>query len=220
MDRNLITHRIRDVSGNLSRLNNNLHAMNSLDIQRYPDNYETISTEAALRAEKIACQLRSLLYASTGIPKEEYLVKAGEAHGIEIHTDDGILEITLPRLLPRKKSKQSSLFMLDPLGAALAKYTTENTVHRFRECVVCISHVYDHELPDWCLLDYDNLQQKQLLDMIALYVMMDDSGLLCDAYNTTELGEKDCTRIYIMEKNRFSGWLLQRENALKTISDF
>ena len=114
MDRNLITHRIRDVSGNLSRLNNNLHAMNSLDIQRYPDNYETISTEAALRAEKIACQLRSLLYASTGIPKEEYLVKAGEAHGIEIHNDDGILEITLPRLLPRKKSKQSSLFMLDP----------------------------------------------------------------------------------------------------------
>ena len=198
MDRNMITHRIRDVSGNIARLNSNLHAMNSLDIQRYPDNYETLSTEAALRAEKIACQLRSLLYASTGIPKEEYLVKAGEAHGIDIHDDDGILEITLPRLLPRKKSKQSSLFMLDPLGAALAKYTTENTVQRFRECVVCISHVYDHELPDWCLLDYDNLQQKQLLDLIALYVMLDDSGVLCDAYNTTELGEKDCTRIYIM----------------------
>lgn len=220
MDRNMITHRIRDVSGNIARLNSNLHAMNSLDIQRYPDNYETISTEAALRAEKIACQLRSLLYASTGIPKEEYLVKAGEAHGIEIHNEDGILAITLPRLLPKKKSKQSSLFMLDPLGAALAKYTTENTIHRFRECVVCISHVYDHEMPDWCLLDYDNLQQKQLLDMIALYVMMDDSGLLCDAYNTTELGEKDCTRIYVMEKKRFSGWLLQRENALKNISDF
>lgn len=46
----------------------------------------------------------------------------------------------------------------------------------FRECVVCISHVYDHELPDWCLLDYDNLQQKQILDTIALYVMADDSG--------------------------------------------
>lgn len=68
MDRNMITHRIRDVSGNLGRLNSNLHAMNSLDIQRYPDNYETISTEAALRAEKIACQLRSLLYASTSRP--------------------------------------------------------------------------------------------------------------------------------------------------------
>ena len=90
----------------------------------------------------------------------------------------------------------------------------------FRECVVCISHVYDHELPDWCLLDYDNLQQKQILDAIALYVMADDSGLLCDAYNTTELGDKDGTRIYIMEKGRFAGWLSGREKDLKSISDF
>ena len=194
--------------------------MNSLDIQRYPDNYETISTEAALRAEKIACQLRSLLYASTGIPKQEYLALAGEVHEIEIHAEEGILSITLPRLLPKKKSRQSSLFLLDPLGTALAKYTAEHSLPRFRDCVICITHVYDHELPDWCLLDYDNMQQKQLLDMIALYVMEDDSGLLCDAYNTTELGDKDCTRIYIMEKNRFSVWLLQREKALKNISDF
>ena len=91
---------------------------------------------------------------------------------------------------------------------------------RFRECVVCISHVYDHELPDWCLLDYDNLQQKQILDTIALYVMADDSGLLCDAYNTTEPGDKDGTRIYIMEKGRFAGWLSGREKELKSISDF
>lgn len=220
MDRKMITHRIGDVLSNLSRLTNNLYAMDSLDIQRYPDNYETISTEAALRAEKIACQLRSLLYASTNIPKEEYLAKAGETQGIEISHEDGILSVTMPRLLPKKKSKQSSLFLLDPLGAALAQYAKENTMPRFRECVVCISHVYDHELPDWCLLDYDNLQQKQLLDMITLYVMVDDSGLLCDAYNTTELGERDCTRVYIMEKSCFTRWLLQRENDLKSISDF
>ena len=60
MDRNMITHRIRDVSGNLARLNSNLHAMNSLDIQRYPDNYETISTEAALLSKQkqrlLSCQ--------------------------------------------------------------------------------------------------------------------------------------------------------------------
>ena len=86
--------------------------------------------------------------------------------------------------------------------------------------MICLSHVYDHELRDWCLFDYDNLQQKQILDAIALHVMMDDSGLLCDAYNTTELGNKDCTRIYIMEKKRFAGWLADREKQLQTISDF
>lgn len=191
MDRKVISRRISDIQDSLSRLHNNICAMDSLDIQRYPENYETMSTEAALRAEGIACQLRSLLYASTSLPKSEYLVKAGEVHGIEIHYEKGILKITLPRLLPKKKMRQSSLFLLDPLHRALEQYARDHPLPHFRECVVCISHVYDHELPDWCLLDYDNLQQKQLLDTIALYVMADDTGLLCDAYNTTELGDKD-----------------------------
>lgn len=220
MDRKIISRRIADIQNNLSRLNNNICAMDSLDIQRYPENYETMSTEAALRAEGIACQLRSLLYASTSVQKTEYLVQAGEAHGIEVRFKDGILEVAMPRLLPKKKTRQSSLFLIDPLHAVLGQYIKEHPLPRFQECVVCISHVYDHELPDWCLLDYDNLQQKQILDTIALYVMADDSGLLCDAYNTTELGDKDGTRIYIMEKGRFAGWLSGWEKDLKSISDF
>lgn len=54
----------------------------------------------------------------------------------------------------------------------------------------------------------------------ACFVCNACSGLLCDAYNTTEQGEKDCTRIYIMEKSRFGKRLLERENQLKNISDF
>lgn len=220
MNRTMIAHRIGEVLDDLSRLNSHICAMGSLDIQRYPENYETLSTEAALRAEKVTCKLRNLLYASAGISKQEYLVQAGDVQGIEICYEDGILEITLPRLLPKKRGKQSSLFLSDPLHAALEHYATQHSLPHFRECVVCIVHIYDHELPDWCLLDYDNLQQKQILDTIALHVMMDDSGLLCDAYNTTELGEKNATCICIMEKSRFSEWLSKREKPPKSISDF
>jgi len=220
LDRKIISRRIADIRDNLSRLNSNVCAMDSLDIQRYPENYEAMSTEAALRAEGIACQLRSLIYASTNVRKPEYLLKAGGAQGIEISYEDGILEIALPRLLPKKKARQSSLFLNDPLHAVLGKYAEEVRLPKFRECVVCVSHVYDHELPDWCLLDYDNLQQKQLLDTVALYVMEDDSGLLCDAYNTTELGDKDGTRIFVMGKDAFPEWLRMRGKQLKSISDF
>ena len=220
MDRKMISAQVGEILDSLSRLHNNICAMDTMDIQRYPENYEVISTEAALRAERIACRLRNLLSASTGVPKKEYLLKAGEEHGIEIGYADGIFEVTLPRLLPKKKTRQSSLFLTEPLHAALEQYAGEHPTPRFRECVICISHVYGHDLPDWCLLDYDNLQQKQILDTIALYVMADDSGLLCDAYNTTELGDKDGTRIYIMEKGRFAGWLSGREKDLKSISDF
>ena len=220
MDRKMISAQIGEILNSISRLNNNICAMDTLDIQRYPENFEVISTEAALRAEKIACKLRNLLFASTGVPKREYFLKASQEHGIEIIYEDGVLEVTLPRLLSKKKTRQSSLFLTEPLHAALEQYVEEHPTPRFRECVICISHVYGHDLPDWCLLDYDNLQQKQILDTVALYVMLDDSGLLCDAYNTTEQGEKDCTRIYVMEKGRFGKWLLEREKQLKNISDF
>ena len=68
--------------------------------------------------------------------------------------------------------------------------------------------------------DYDNLEEKQLLDLLSTFVMADDTGLLCDAYNTTELGEQDCTKIFVMEKQRFPQWLAERKGGLKTISDF
>lgn len=50
--------------------------------------------------------------------------------------------------------------------------------------------------------------------------MTDDSGLFCDAYHTTELGNRDCTILAIMEKKEFPGWLTEAENRSNSISDF
>jgi len=50
--------------------------------------------------------------------------------------------------------------------------------------------------------------------------LTDDNGLLCDAYNTTELGEEDCTRLFLMDSTQFPAWLAERQNGVKSISDF
>ena len=84
---------------------------------------------------------------------------------------------------------------------------------------VCFSHIYSRELSPNRVRDYDNLELKQLLDVIATFVMEDDTGLLCDAYNMTEIGDSDCTRVSVMDKERFQGWLSDRENRLRSISD-
>lgn len=194
--------------------------MNTADLQRYPDNYEVLSTDAALRAERIACRLRHLIYSTTSIKKEEYLSSAGTMQGIEIRYEDKIMEITLPSLLPKRKQRQSTEFLLDPFHFALSRYAGSHPMPRFQHCVVCFSHVYCQELPERRVRDYDNLELKQLLDVAASFIMVDDSGLLCDAYNTTELGETDCTRISIMAQERFPSWLAKRQNSLKSISDF
>ena len=84
MDRKLISHRIGSILDDISRLSNALYALDTTDIQRYPDNYETLSIDAALRAERIACRLRHLIYSSTTIRKGDYLKSAGATHGIRI----------------------------------------------------------------------------------------------------------------------------------------
>lgn len=220
MERKIISKRIGEILDDISRLSNALYAMDTTDIQRYPDNYEILSTDAALRSEKIACRLRHLIYASTSIKKSEYLNSAGVIHGIQIECQNGNMEITLPCLLPKRKQWQSTEFLLDPLFFTLSQYADSNTIPKYRHCVVCFSHVYDRSLSTRRIRDYDNLELKQILDVISTFVMVDDGGLLCDAYNTTELGETDCTRVSIMDKDSFPGWLAERENRLESIKDF
>lgn len=220
MERKIISKRIGSILDDLSRLNNALYAMDTTDIQRYPDNYEVLSMDAALRAESVACRLRHLIYASTSIRKAEYLTSAQSAHGIEIACEEGVLSVSLPSLLPKRRQRQNTEFLLDPLYFAMEQYARENTLPHYRDCVVCFTQVYDQSLPTRRVRDYDNLEEKQLLDVLATFVMTDDCGLLCDAYNTAVLGDKDCTRISIMEKARFPLWISEQENHLKAISDF
>lgn len=220
MERRIISQRIAGILDDINRLSNALYAMDTTDIQRYPDNYEVLSTDAALRSEKIACRLRHLIYSTTSIKKAEYLNSAGVIHGIEIRHEDGVIEVTLPSLLPKRKQRQSTEFLLDPFYFTLSQYTEAHPLPKFTDCVVCFSHVYSQELPARRVRDYDNLELKQLLDVLSTFIMADDSGILCDAYNTTELGEKDCTRIFVMDKSKFPGWLSEREEGLKSISDF
>lgn len=219
MDKAALSQRISSILADISRLNNALYALNLTDIQRYPDNYEVLSTDAALRAERIACRMRHLVYATTTVKKEEYLTSAAVMQGIEIQNCGGVLEITLPSLLPKRRQRKSAEYLLDPFIAALTQYAKSNPLPRLRHCVVCFSHVYCRDLPERRIRDYDNLELKKFLDVAASFVLTDDSGLLCDAYNTTELGDADCTRISIMDSRLFPDWLDARQTALQSISD-
>ena len=179
-----------------------------------------LTTDAALRSELIACRMRHLLYGSTTTRKETYLASAGVVQGIRIQAQENMMEITLPCLLPKRKQRQSTEFLIDPLYFTLSQYSDNNELPKFRQCVVCFSHIYSEKFHNRRVRDYDNLELKQLLDVLSTFIMVDDTGLLVDAYNTTEIGEADCTRISVMAKEDFPKWLNEREKSLKTISDF
>lgn len=219
MNRALLSKRISSLLAEVSRLNNALCAMNTMDLQRYPENYELLSTDAALRAEQIACRMRHLVYGFTTVQKHEYLTSAANVLGITITAQPGLVEITLPGLLPKKKQR-SAEYLTDPLEQALGQFTREHPCSRFDSCVICFCHIYAESGGRGRIRDYDNLEMKQLLDIVCAYLMEDDTGLLCDVYNTTELGEEDTTKLFVMDRDLFSGWLEQRQNVLESVSDF
>lgn len=220
MEPEQLENRMETILEEISRLAGNVCVMKALDVRRHPERYEELSTQAALAAEKIACRLRSLVYATTRMPKRKYLVRAGKAHGIGISETDGVLQITLPCLLPKKRSRVSGLFLNDPLHTALEQYAAHRTAPRFRECTVCFCYGYENDAFSLPVSDYDNLQQKQILDTVALHLMTDDNGRFCDVYCTTGRSDQSCTQIFLMEQERFPAWLAEREKRRKNISEF
>lgn len=213
MDRKFISQRVGDALEEISRLTSALYAMNMTDIQRYPENYELLSMDAALRGEKLACGLRNLVFPSPGkLTQAAYLRAAGRTQGIHVELEKGTVTITLPGLLPKRKSGQDMDFLLNPLYFTLAdlEENAQDFPH-FERCTICFVHVYDQKLSVSRIRDYDNLELKQILDVACSFFLTDDSGCFCDQYQTTEMGESDATMLYIMENDCFSEWLAKRK---------
>ncbi len=180
---------------------------------RLPGNFKFLLKDTALTSEQITRRLRHLLYLATDIRRPEYLIEAEKQLDMTVNEHDGIVELTFPGLVPKAKSWKSSEYLTDPAYFMIERYLGTHQIHRFDECTVCFIHEYDKSLGIGRVLDYDNTEQKQLLDVVATFFLKDDGGLHCDAYHTTVLGEKDITRILIMSKEQFSKWLSSRYDS-------
>ena len=220
MNKYTLSSRLSRIQEELPKLSSTITAMKITDTELYSKNYEELSLDAAIRAERVACSLRNLIFAANLVERPVLMDLTAEEHGITIcHSHDRV-EITLPGLMPKRIKRVNTTFLTEPLYHCLEKYSKEHTLPHFKECVVCFSHVFDRSLPSRRVRDYDNLECKQILDTAASFLMTDDSGLYCDAYHTTEFGDCDCTILTIMETSAFPGWLKELKNKGFTISDF
>lgn len=219
MDRKILAGCLTSISDDIRRLNAVIFAMESTNVSRFPENYSSMSVDAARRAEWIALRLRHLVYALPFTWKKDYLPQAANTMGIKIEQQEGMYEITLPGLMPKRKSGRGTEYIIDPLMAALEQYGKEHSIMRFPHYTVCFVMVYDRTLPERRIRDYDNLELKAVLDAAASYLMVSDSGLLCDAYHSTEWGEVDCTRMFIMDSRRYPQWYAERRERLRMAAD-
>ena len=186
---------------------------NTLDAALFPGEYLSLYTKAALLCEEATCLLRNSLYSISKSPQETYLSHAASVHGIQISFEDGIVQIIFPSSLPKVRGRHSKQFMFEPLNAALSQFRKTVPIAKYKHCTICIQHVYDATLSERMIFDYDNLEQKQLLDTLAAHLLTDDNALLCDVYHTSFASDRNRTNIYIMEKEHFLSWLFSQKTA-------
>ena len=215
MNTKTVFDRLQSIDDEVQKLHNTIFALKTTDIQAYADKYEELSISAALRSERIACQLRNLVYTTTDTGKKDYLKQAAAVQGIKISFSNSVLSITMPGLLPKRKLRTNTAFLHEPYKLPVQTYGSEHSIRLYKS----FSQIYDQSLSLQRIRDYDNLEFKQILDTIASYVLVDDTGLFCDSYHTTELGNYDHTVIFVMEPEIFPGWLKNRKSSIKTISE-
>ena len=102
-----IYQRLEKLEGELQKLTNTVYALKVTDIQNYDKNFEELSVSAALRAERIACQMRNLVCPALSPNQAAYLPKAATSSMVilaawlsdsktirRLEPCDGILSIT------------------------------------------------------------------------------------------------------------------------------
>ncbi len=69
MNRYTLSSRLTRIQEEIPKLSNTIDAMRITDTEVYGKNYEELSMDAALRAERIACSLRNLIFAANLLEK-------------------------------------------------------------------------------------------------------------------------------------------------------
>ena len=162
MNPDVLLNRIRLEQRGLIDIHKKLYEMEHL--LPAPDQMQFAKTaeSAALLSEKSTARLRNMFFSVSNEPPIYYYPKAAEVQGIRVWASDNYLRVLLPALLPDKKKRDGCKFLLLPLQAALVQ---SGPLPHFSDCVICVEHIYDHNLPIKAVRDYDNLELKAPFDI-------------------------------------------------------
>ena len=174
--------------------------------------------DAALQLEEISEKLvlfTRRLPAYTGSPVAESAVENCMAESIPVEigfTAEGWFALRIPALLP-KKASGSADYVRSFLYPAMRRFFQAQPPVRYRDCVLVYRHVYGRDRPERRYRDHDNIEINMVSDIVALYVMPDDSPKVCSHYYCSVSGADDRTEVYVVPKEDFPLWLVTERAA-------
>ncbi len=173
---------------------------NALELERLSETY-TLSTRE--------------LPQDFGIPKAVDAVEeiVTESFPCEIgYTKEGWFRLVMPMLLPKKSRTSSVDYIRGSLYPQMYDYFRKHRIERLRDCVIIFRHVYDKNTPQYRKRDHDNIEVKQVTDIVAWFTMTDDGPDICRHYYCSASGSQNRTEVYVVPKLEFPFWMILFEN--------
>jgi len=193
------------------RANNVMTALDEVKIHISRNDMES-AYSAAFRAADISERLTNItrqLPAYTGHPQAHDMIEKAmlESFPVEIgFTAEGWFCLRIPLLLP-KKEHGSPAYITDPLYPAMNRFWRGKPPVRYPDNVIIFRHIYDKERPERQYRDHDNIELNQVVNVVALYVMVDDSPMRCRHYYCSAPGTVERTEVYVAPRSEFQNWL-------------
>lgn len=181
------------------------------DIENMEQTYEK-----AMKLEEVSEKtvlLTRALPAYTGRPTAEADVDNLIAQNIQMEigfTVEGWFSLRIPALLP-KKGTGSTDYVRSFLYPAMKAFFDGKPPIRYKDCVLVFRHVYDRSRPERQMRDHDNIEVNMVSDIVAMYVMPDDSPSVCSHYYCSADSSEDRTEVYVVPKHDFPIWFIEEK---------
>jgi len=197
MNRLLFRQRLNHLHEDALRFQNTLCAYETTDAVRYPENFERLGLDMARQAESIACSTRNIVSIFQMNGREQVQSCAAEAQGITVKEQSYGYEVILPHLMPKRSHRNHTVFLLEPLTYALKEFTAVHPICRLEYALIWFIYEYTEDTPIHCIRDYDNIETKEVLDIINSFFLLDDGGAFCELHYSTRRGNRNGTRVII-----------------------
>ncbi len=162
-------------------------------------------------AECFMCELRDILANVKQEPRKETVSRCANNMGITVQKTNGVLEVTLPMIIPAKK-KSKAEYLFDPIFFAMEKASKETPFFLKEKAMMCIEFIYDKNKKNIPRGDHDNKEVKQVIDAIANFVVPDDSDDYLSICQISTEGDYNHTKVYVMPEKDFGEFFLKHQN--------
>ncbi len=185
-----------------------------ITLMNYIDKFERLIAdedynELEYSAECFMSTLRDILANVKQEPRKRTLSKCAERMGITVQKTNGVLEVTLPMILP-KKTKTKTDYLFDPIFHAMEEFSKTESLFMKEKAMMCIEFIYDKNNKTIPRGDHDNKEVKQVIDAIAPFVVRDDRDDYLSLCQISSEGDFNHTKVYVMPEKRFAEFFLKR----------